>query len=337
MDAPAPASILTDFLAALGVPHTRRYSDAQFDAMTFQSLFGLSKLLESYGVESEAYALTDKAADLPRLTAPFLAHVPDGFVIVEATGPDCVAVNEGYGARTVPTGDFCKRWTGEVLLAFPKPDAEEPHYAEHRFVDLADKAKKWALAGALVFVFVYGFVTAGLWRHASTVLLTAITLAALYVTYELLLKTYGIASRRGDSICGIIDRSGCHTVLGTTAAKFFGLFGWSEVGFAYFSVTLGVLLFAPGDIGSLALINACCCPFSIWSVWYQKYRAKAWCTLCLITQACLWLSLACYGFGGWFRMSFPLSPSILSIGAAYVAVLLGLNALSPFFERHENS
>ena len=91
---------------------------------------------------------------------------------------------------------------------------------------------------------------------------------------------------RADKICGLIDRTGCGTVLSTKASKFFGLFGWSEVGFSYFGVSLACLLVFPQHIGYLALVNACCCPFSFWSVWYQKYRAKAWCTLCLWPSMC---------------------------------------------------
>lgn len=329
------ATILSDLLSDLGVPHTVSYADRRFDRMTFKSLFGLSKELEGFGVDSEALALGDKSADLPRLTPPFLAHTPDGFVIVENIGPDKVSLRAFDGPAEFAVPDFVKKWDGKVLLVYPHEDASEPDYSSHRFIELAIRAKRWVLAAALIFVFACGFIEAGLWRHVSTVLLTCISLAGLYVTYELLLKSYNIHSSRGDSICSIIDRSGCHTVLGTSAAKFFGLFGWSEVGFAYFSVTLAVMLLAPQHIGYLALINACCCPFSFWSVWYQKYRAKAWCTLCLITQACLWLSLGCYIFGGWFEGAFPLSVNFFVIGACYVAVLLLLNALSPFFDRNE--
>lgn len=42
--------------------------------MTFKSLFGLSKVLADYGVDTEAYQLGDKSADLGKLTPPFLAH-----------------------------------------------------------------------------------------------------------------------------------------------------------------------------------------------------------------------------------------------------------------------
>ena len=67
-------TLLSDFLTALGVPHTAWYSDAQFRGMTFKSLFGLSKVLESYGIPNEALKLTDKSGDLNRLEAPFLAN-----------------------------------------------------------------------------------------------------------------------------------------------------------------------------------------------------------------------------------------------------------------------
>lgn len=330
-------TILSDLLSAMGVPHTMEYSDQRFNTMTFKSLFGLSKVLEEYGVDSEAYIVTDKAGDLALLTPPFLAHTPDGFVIVRNIDKDKIDLNSFDGPETLGTADFIDKWDGKVLLVFPHPDASEPDYSRHRFIEIANISKRWILIACAIFLFGYGFITAGLWRHDSTILLTGITLAGLYVTFQLLLKSYNISSKHADSICSIIDRSGCHTVLGTSAAKFFGIFGWSEVGFAYFSITLLVLLIFPENIGSLALINACCCPFSFWSVWYQKYRAKAWCTLCLITQACLWLSLACYIFGGWFKHSFPLRADILVIGAAYVGTLLLINALSPYFDQNEKS
>ncbi len=333
------ASIFSDFLTALGVPHTQWYSDAQFDAMTFKSLFGLSKLLQGYGIDGEALEVPDKNAALDALTVPYLAYLPGNFVIVTATDGSSVTYLDGTAdAPAIKSReDFCKDWSGIVFVAYPTDKSTEPHYASHRFTELGNKAKKWVLGAALAFVFVYLFVSGGIASHWSTILLTIINLGGLYVTYELLLKSLGMHSERGDAICGVLDRNGCHKVLNTSAAKFFGLFGWSEVGFAYFGVSLAALLAFPQHIGDLALINACCCPFSFWSVWYQKYRAKAWCTLCLITQALLWLSLACYIFGGWFRHSFPPGISFFVLGAAYVIALLGINALMPCFNKNRSN
>ena len=328
-------SIFSDFLACLGVPHTAWYSDRQFAGMTFKSLFGLSKLLQSYGVENEAYAVADKKQALDAMQPPYLAYMTDSFVIVTGVSPTEVTY-QAWDSKTphvVPRDNFGKTWSGTVLLAFPGAHSAEPDYAAHRFTEIGNKAKRWVLLAGAFFIFVYLFVSNRIYADVSTVALTVVTLAGLYVTYELMLKSLNIHSERGDAICGILDRTGCHTVLGTSAAKFFGLFGWSEVGISYFGVTLGCLLVFPQYTGFLALINACCCPFSIWSVWYQKYRAKAWCTLCLITQLCLWLSLGCYLLGGWFRQALPLSIEFFVLAASYVVALLGVNAITPLMDK----
>ncbi len=330
------ASIFTDFLSELGVPHTQAYSDESFDGMTFRSLFGFSKLLESYGIPNEALALPDKAADIAQLPVPFIARVADSFVIVRQVSPDQVVVNDGDGnnARSMPMPDFLKAWTGVVLMAYPDRSSAEPYYHKHHLFEIAQKAKRWILIAAATFIFAYLFISNGLYAHTSTVILTLIFGAGLYVAYELTLKSLNIHSDTGDSICGLIDRTGCHTVLSTKASKFFGLFGWSEVGLAYFGVSLGCLLVFPQYISYLALINACCCPFSFWSVWYQKYRAKAWCTLCLITQGCLWGALFCLATGGWFAGAFPLHIEFFVLGATYVAALMAINAVTPSFDHN---
>lgn len=331
-----PASIFTDFLADLDVPHTRQYSDECFADMTFRSLFGFSKLLESYGIPNEALDLPDKANDIHKLPVPFLARVGDSFVIVREVASNFVVIDDGVSdtSRSLPINKFMEKWSGVVLVAYPTHSSAEPCYCKHHLIDTAQRAKRWVLLAAAAFIFVYLFISNGIYAHVSTVFLTLIFGAGLYVTYELVLKSLNIHSDAGDSICGLIDRTGCHTVLSTKASTFFGLFGWSEVGFAYFSVSLGCLLVFPQYLPYLALINACCCPFSIWSVWYQKYRAKAWCTLCLITQGCLWGALICFLAGGWFRGAFPLYIEFFVLCASYVAALLAINAVTPLFDHN---
>lgn len=44
-------SLINDYLDALGVPHTSGYSEKRVKGMPFKTLFGLSKLLEEYGVK----------------------------------------------------------------------------------------------------------------------------------------------------------------------------------------------------------------------------------------------------------------------------------------------
>ena len=79
---PKTTTIFTQYLKALGVPHTAEYSDAQFRGMTFKSLFGLTHLLKDYGIESEGWRLNDMS-ELEKLTPPYMAQKRNGeFVVV---------------------------------------------------------------------------------------------------------------------------------------------------------------------------------------------------------------------------------------------------------------
>lgn len=327
-------TILSNFLQALGVPHTERYADGRFHAMTFQSLFGLSKELENYGVETEALRLNDKEADLNQLTPPFLAHTRDCFAIVESIGPEEIACR-GYDGELskISREKFIDSWDGIVLLAYPKEDSGEPDYSAHRMSDFARIMRPWVTGIAIAFLFVYFYISNSLWTNLWLNVLILVTLAGLFVTFQLELKTLGIHTAAADSICGVIDRGGCNSILATPAAKFLGVFSWSEVGFAYFSVSLAAMLMFPQSLGWLALINALCCPYSFWSVWYQRFKAHKWCTLCLITQACLWLSQGCYIAAGAWKMAFPLEWGTAVLVAVYVLIFMTINMLNPFLTR----
>lgn len=327
-------SLFSDFLAQLGVPHTVDYSDGRFAGMPFKSLFGLSKLLEEYGVPNEGVRISDKS-EIRKLGVPFLAQTPEGFMIVTAVGDDRVSyVTQGV-AETVPYNSFVDAWTGVALLAYPDADAGEPDYRAHADIEMVKRSKVWVLWGCVAALFLYLFISNGIYRHVSTVILTLLNIAGLGATYLLLLKSRKVHSRFADRVCGVVEEGGCDDVLETKASSFFDIFSWSEVGFAYFSVSLLALLVFPDDIGYLGAINICCLPFSFWSVWYQKTRAKAWCTLCLSVQAILWLSFACYLAGDWLHGIFPLRMPFFVTGVCYVTMLLALNRLMPKVEGNE--
>ena len=250
-------------------------------------------------------------------------------MIVTAVGDDRVSyVTQGV-AETVPYNAFVDAWTGVALLAYPDADAGEPDYRAHADIEMVKRSKVWVQWGCVAALFLYLFISNGIYRHVSTVILTLLNIAGLGATYLLLLKSQKVHSRFADRVCGVVEEGGCDDVLETKASSFFGIFSWSEVGFAYFSVSLLALLVFPDDINYLGAINICCLPFSFWSVWYQKTRAKAWCTLCLSVQAILWLSFACYLAGDWLHGIFPLRMPFFVTGVCYVTVLLALNRVLP--------
>ncbi|MBD5369827.1 MAG: hypothetical protein HDR80_01600 [Bacteroides sp.] len=327
-------TVFSDLLACMGVRHTVHYSNRRFRTMPFQTMFGLKKLLEEYGIGLVGLQLPD-GTHPDGIPTPFIAQTVKGLVIVRGVKDGKVDYLSQSVAETADAERFTSAMTGRVFIPVAGEGAGEPGYGEHRFTDMANYAKKWILGILAVALAGFLFVANGLYSHVSTVLLTLIDIAGLYITWLLVQKSAHIKNRHADAVCSVVEAGGCDDILNTDASKFFGIFGWSEVGFAYFSVSLLCLLVFPQYIGYLALCNAVCLPFSFWSVWYQKFRAGTWCTLCLCVQASLWLLFFCYLGGGWFRDALPLHIEFFVLGATYVAVMLGLNAIMPLLDRNK--
>lgn len=327
-------TIFSIFLESLGVPHTPEYSDDRFRNMTFKSLFGFSRLLKEYGIDNEAYQIADKL-EIDRLDTPFMAQGNQKFVIVTSVTPDSVTYLTETGPVVSTRDNFFRRWNGVVLMAYPDENSIEPDYAAHRRATIIDKAKEWILIASAAIIALYLFISNGLYADWSDVALLATNGAGLYVSYLLMLKTLNIKSRSADRACGFIETHGCDHVLSSTMSSFMGIFKWSEVGLAYFSVSLMTLLVFPEYTNYLAFLNLFCLPYSFWSVWYQKTKAKAWCTLCLSVQALLWLSFFCYLGGGHIHDIFPLRPAVFILGLSYLTALLAINRLSPYFSKKD--
>lgn len=323
-------TIVSDFLTALKVPFTHDYTRQRFESMPFKTLFGVSQLLKEYGVETEGYTFADKS-ELTKIPLPFIAGTKGGMVIVTSFTPDSIHYLTQGVPETMPLDDFVQAWNGMAFCARVLPHAKEPDYGVHRRMEIILATKKWLLPVLAGMLIAYLYIFNGLWHYWSVWALTAIDFFGIWITYMLVQKSLSIKSDVADKVCGVIQEGGCDKILKTNASSFFGIFSWSEVGFTYFGVSLLCMLIAPQTIHWLALINICCLPYTIWSVSYQKFVAKHWCTLCLCVQLSLWLQFVVYLLGGWTAPVFPLRLGFFTLGAMFVFVLLALNRLLPHF------
>ena len=161
----------------------------------------------------------------------------------------------------------------------------------HDNFEKASKAKPRILIALIAFLFLYLFISGGLWRH---------DLEHNVDGYQLRRYLYFISSPapngctstapHAERICSVIEKGGCDTVLSTKSFKFFGLFGWSEVGFAYFSVKpeSHCLFFRVIPHRWLSSTHVAF-PSPSGAYGIRKSVPKAWCTLCLCVQSLLWL------------------------------------------------
>lgn len=328
------ATIFSRFLNQLDVPHTNFWSDKKFAGMTFKSLYGLSHLLTEYGIRNEGVKFTDKDK-IRELTPPFLAQMSNGiFVIVTGINPQSGMIE--YESRgeflRISLDEFIKAWNGIALLAFPNDKSGEPEYGSHHLTEIVANMARYMLALAALSIFAYFFITRGVYASFSTILLTLFNCFGLYFSFLLMQKSLNIHSAASERVCGVLEHGGCDSIMQLSVSRLFGVFSWSEIGFGYFGVSLATLLIFPHMWPYLALCNVCCLPYTFWSIWYQKFRAKHWCTLCVGVQSTLWLLFFCYLGGGFFRYAWPLHIDFFILIATYLFVVLFLNLLVSTFK-----
>lgn len=327
------ASLFTDLLTAMGVKHTEEYSDRRFAAMPFQSLFGLSNLLKEYGIGNIGIKVADNAKEevLSQLKTPFLADTTDGFVIVIRLNGNYVTYMSQNKTFTVPVQGLTDAWNGIALLAQADENSKEPDYTKHRVGEISKGVKLWLIYILSAVLFGYGMWAGGLYKHWAAWPVAIFDAAGLWFSWQLVLKSLGIHTKKADAVCSVLEEGGCDEIAKSEAASFLGIFKWSEVGLAYFAVSLLSMLLFPGTMTALAAINILCLPYTVWSITYQKFKAKTWCTLCVCVQATLWLLFAGYLAGEWTTQIFQLTTSFATdfiiLCLCYALALFGINRL----------
>ena len=87
-----------------------------------------------------------------------------------------------------------------------------------------------------------------------------------------------------NNLCQAGGKANCNAILSSNAAQVASWLSWSEVGFFYFVGGFVALLINPNSMFILWGIGAIALFYTFWSIYYQAFVAKQWCTLCLSIQ-----------------------------------------------------
>ncbi len=325
------ASLFSDFLSAMHVKHTEGYSDSRFRQMPFQSLFGLVSLLREYNIGASGVHVSDDTREdaLRKFPTPFLADTVDGFLIITKVTSNTITYLSQSQSFTMPIAQLANAWNGTALLVETDTDSIEPEYSLHRVNEIFAVIKRYSLALIVVALMCLGLYSSGLYRQWTSWAILALDGFGLWLSWLLVLKALGIRNHAADAVCSVLQKGGCDEIARSDASSFFGIFKWSEVGLAYFSVSLIAMLLFPVSMPALAAINILCLPYTVWSITYQKFKAKVWCTMCVGVQITLWLLAVCFLLGEYDKYIFQ-QESLIQFGVlaiCYVGALLGINAI----------
>jgi hypothetical protein len=322
---------LISYLELLKVKHTKTYSEKYYNEHPHKNnLLGLSKMLSDYGVKNAGIKFNNPKEKLHSLEPPFIAHFGNDFVVVDKLYQEDIRLIWKNNPIRISIDKFNENWSGIVLLAEAKEDSIEPDYRKHRSKELYVKFEKYLLFTALSIVLALLLLSQQLFRNTGLTLLFFVNLLGAYISYLLVLKQMHIGSNYADKLCSLFRKQGdCNTILESRASGLWGVIGWSEVGFGYFISNLMLLLLLPDLVPYSAILNLCTLPYTVWSIRYQKVKAKQWCVLCLIVQALLWGVFCINLFSGYVQIPSLNLSDLLRLGCLYLLPVLTVNLLVP--------
>lgn len=318
-------NILISFLKALHVKYTSAYAEKLYEEHPHKyNLYGLSKMLEEYGIANTGVRINDK--NIRSLETPFIAHIGNDFVVVNKVTNKQVSYHWRDKQINVTEEQFRNLWSGVVLIAETDENSIEPDYQQHRRKFFLNLFQNLLLAGIPLIALLWIYCKQG-FQIANAVLFLLYVIGAL-TSLLLVQKQIYTHGQYADKICSLFKQKDCNNVLESDAAKVFGWISWSEIGLGYFLSNLLLMAGCPALMPYLTIINILVLPYTIWSVWYQYRIVKQWCMLCLVVQGILWLAVLTAFIGGLIQLPNFNVVDICKVGMVYIFPTLLINKVS---------
>jgi uncharacterized membrane protein len=260
----------------------------------YPSLLSISDTLNDFQIVNEALNIKDIM--MHEVTFPVIVHLKNNtFVVVEEVGEGkVICLDENNKKKIIAPEDFNKMISGTILLVDGTHSKGDLSYAKNRLIEIFNIIVFPISITLLCLLFIYFLLSYTDYDHNFNLNIGLITLLkslGLLVSVMLLAQSFRL-SYAVSELC-TITKTDCNSVLNSNQAKIlFGTVSLSEIGLFYFSGTLGFYLFNTTNESSLcllAIINLLSLPFTLYSLYSQKFILKKWCVFCCIIQLLLWL------------------------------------------------
>ncbi|WP_373810682.1 vitamin K epoxide reductase family protein [Porphyromonas macacae] len=327
-------NIFVSLLKHLHIPHTINFSNKYYNEHPNKyNLLGLSSMLSFYGIENSGVSVTDKN-DIKKLDCPFIAHVGNGFALVKSVDNDKVFYfDENIHKNTsIPIDDFKNIWTGYSLIVEPNEKSQEPEYKKNRRKELINNLKILILVISFFFI-VISFFIQNIKINSLTLRISVLVLSIIgsCICLLLVLKKLNLHRNYVDKICSSFMQNDCNNVLESKGSSFLGILEWDEVGLGFFISNVIVICLNPYLMDYLIVINFIGFPYTLWSLWYQKFKIRQWCPLCLfVIFSLLCIYIVCLFYHEW---SFPFHfADFFLVSSIYLVFILSISLFIPIFQ-----
>ncbi len=272
-------SVIFKYLKYLNLNVSKNYfEELVVSNANFPSLLSISDVLERLSIRHDIGQVNKES--LRNLEFPYVLHID------KKEGDLVFVKNEKDLDRNEQK---LKNWSGTVIKIYSKEIVnnktneeliKEENFTKHTLICL--------LISIGIIVFFAGISDIS-W---SMGLLSLTAAVGITIGYFLVAKDVGIEYDSIKSFCYSVKRkkSGCDAMLNSNKVNFLGNITFSDLTITYFSfqiVVLGLSNHFSSFYSILAIISYILIPIVVFSLYYQYFKVKAWCQLCLIVDAIL--------------------------------------------------
>lgn len=330
-------NLFIQILEILSIKHTEDFTIRFYESHPHKNnLFGLSEMLRYYNIENVAAEIQKTQENLSSLDVPFVAYVDHEFVLVRHVSTEAIIYSWRGKNITLSIPVFLERWSGIVLLFESTDESIEPDYKEHRKEYLRQRIVIACFVSLLLSLIGCALITnrgmeIGIWGLWGVNVIGA-SFCGILLSREIL-----GSDKYVNKICSLfLKSSDCNGTLDSQASHFLGI-SWSVFGLGYFLSAILFIALLPQYVIYAETLNIIALPYTAWSVWYQKFRVKQWCALCLSVQATVWITflISLFAIGIDFNQ-WNLFDSI-SIGCMYGLVILLIHFIVALYVKEKQT
>ena len=330
--------LIKNILHNLGINHTAGYVKNLVKTQPYgDSLYAISFILGKYNIDTNGVRIANKDSSL-QYACPFICHIKQQWIYVCKIKDETVYYYSDSSTKrhaNIPIVTFVSMWDGTALLIEKTKYSEEPDLNKHKSYERNNKIRTILIVLSIIGISLASLLHSPLKHSYILYIQLVINFIGVYICTLLLQTQINIQGKTATKICGLIKGSHCGNLIKSDNHKILGFISLGEIGYGYFVANVICLLLIPSSIFWLAIFSICALPFTLWSVWYQKFKAKEWCALCLVTLAIIWIQASTFLIGEFFRIPATLFPGIITL-ALYTLIICMTNIMMERFSDRQN-
>lgn len=302
----------------------------------FPSLLSLTQTLSEFGIcMTPLYSDWDLLQNCSQQVLLHLKGKQQMLVLLDHITEDSIYYKDGNGDLYQDDKvAFQAKWDGILVVV----DSLNQEKQEEIRKQTKEKSIKKVVLTISVMILLGGTLASNIPSGLFFWILFVLKLVGCVVSYFLVKHTLGHSGKMMEKVCHMGKSTDCNAVLTSPAAKLFNRIGMSDIGVVYFSGGLLALLYSAishtgfSFLVLLSVIAFCSLPYTLFSLYYQRFVVKKWCPFCLAVILILWLE----ALTGYFIIStigFKWNLQIW-IGTFFLYLFIAM-AWSLFLDRYE--